>query len=85
MFILVDDMGAKDLSNEGLVFMKVRILSKNNLFYKCFFIIARRESKRPTRQSIVSRGMRMSCLFDYRLTVDRHGLSPRHDKAGTEW
>ena len=39
------------------------------------FVIARRPSKRPTRQSIVSRATRSTCLFGYWFTVDRHGLA----------
>ena len=39
------------------------------------FVIARRERKWRTRQSIVSRVSRSICLFAYWFTVDRHGLS----------
>ena len=48
-------------------------------------VIARRERKRATRQSIVSRGSGRVCLFAYWFTVDRHGLRPRDDKIGKEW
>ena len=33
------------------------------------------EDGRTTRQAIVSRGTRTTCLFAYWFTVDRHGLS----------
>ena len=36
------------------------------------------EDASPTRQSIVSRGTRTTCLFGYWLTVDRHGLFTLH-------
>ncbi len=39
------------------------------------FVIARRNEV-TTRQSIVSRGTRTTCLFAYWLTVDRHGHTP---------
>jgi hypothetical protein len=39
------------------------------------FVIARRERKRRTRQSIVSRMTRTTCLFAYWFRVDRDGHS----------
>jgi hypothetical protein len=49
------------------------------------FVIARRERKRGTWQSIVSRMTRTASLFAYWFTVDRHGLRPRDDKSEGEW
>ena len=37
------------------------------------------EDASPTRQSIVSRGTRTTCLLAHWLTVDRHGLRPHDD------